>query len=130
LNLSETNISRKIIRMNYKLQLNIQEHNSNLVYNTIIFDAFKVNIVERYYGRVPKLCDVSFRVRTLDDKIIKRKDGNVRIRITGSDLDTYVRLLRVLNSYDYRNHLIKRDEADQDFVHFILRLVIVNYQLN
>ncbi|MCU7613240.1 prevent-host-death protein [Chryseobacterium sp. GMJ5] len=116
--------------MNYKLQLRMQESNPNLVYNTIIFDTFKVNIVERYYGSVPKLCDVSFRVRTLDDVIIKKKDGNVRIRITGEDLDIYVRLLKVLGSYNYRNHLIKRDEADQDFVHFILRMVIMNYQFN
>lgn len=116
--------------MNYKLQLNIKESNPNLTFNTIFFDAFKVNIVERYYGSVPKLCDVIFRVRTLDDVIVKRKDGHVKIRIENDDLEVYKRLLRVLNSYNYRNHLINRSEAEQDFVHFILRLVIMNYSLN
>lgn len=33
--------------MNYKLELNTQEIGSNVVFNNIIFDFFKVNIVER-----------------------------------------------------------------------------------
>jgi hypothetical protein len=119
--------------MNYKLELNTQEHGSKIVFNTIVFDSFKINIVERYMGRMdsnPKLCEVLFKVRTLDDHLIKRKDGNARIRIKGEDFETYQKLSRTLNSYDYRNKLINRKDADQEYVHFILRLVITNYELN
>jgi hypothetical protein len=116
--------------MNYKLQLRTPESSNNLVFNTIYFDAFKVNIVERYFGLMPKSCEVVFKVRTLDDQIIQRKDGNVKIKIKDGDLDIYKRLLKVLESYEYKNHLINRNEAEQDFVHFIVRLVIMNYQLN
>ncbi|PIF46277.1 hypothetical protein CLU96_3302 [Chryseobacterium sp. 52] len=48
-----------------------------MFFNTITFDSFKVNIVERYTGSMnfhPKLCEVLFKVRTLDDGIVKRKD--------------------------------------------------------
>ena len=34
--------------MNYKLELNKQEANPNLIFNNIIFDFLKINIVERY----------------------------------------------------------------------------------
>lgn len=116
--------------MKYQLQLRTPDSHDNLVFNTIIFDAFKVNIVERYYGLVPKSCDVLFKVRTLDDQLIKRKDGHVKIRIKDEDYETYKRLLKVFTTYEYKNKLISRNDAQQDFVHFILRLVILNYDLN
>lgn len=119
--------------MNYKLELNTQKPGSKIVFNTILFDWFKINIVERYMGRMeanPKLCEVLFKVRTLDDEIIKRKDGNLRIRIKGEDFEAYQKLSKILNSYDYRNKLLNRKDADQEYVHFILRLVIANYELN
>ncbi|MDF2553915.1 MAG: prevent-host-death protein [Chryseobacterium sp.] len=123
----------KIRIMNYKLELNTQKPGSKIVFNTIVFDWFKINIVERYMGRMeanPKLCEVLFKVRTLDDDIIKRKDGHLRIRIKGEDFEEYQKLSKVLNSYDYRNKLLNRKDADQEYVHFILRLVIANYELN
>ncbi|RZJ40998.1 MAG: prevent-host-death protein [Chryseobacterium sp.] len=119
--------------MNYKLELNTQEPGSKIVFHTIVFDSFKINVVERYMGRMnsnPKLCEVLFKVRTLDDTLIKRKDGNLRIKIKGEDFDTYQKLSGVLHSYDYRNKLINRKEADQEYVFFILKLVITNYDLN
>ncbi|SHL07598.1 prevent-host-death protein [Chryseobacterium polytrichastri] len=119
--------------MNYKLELNTQEPNSNIVFNTIVFDSFKVNIVARYTGRMnfnPILCEVLFKVRTLDDILVKKRDGNVRIRIKENELETYEKLIKTLTSYDYKNKLIDRKAADQDFVHFILSMVITNYELN
>lgn len=119
--------------MNYTLELNTQEPDSNIVYNTIVFDSFKINIVERYTGRMgsnQKLCEVLFKVRTLDDEIIKRRDGNVRIKIKGDKFETYQALRKVMSSYNYKNRLINRKEVEQDYVHFILSLVIENYQLN
>ncbi|MFC3161574.1 hypothetical protein SAMN05443633_101685 [Chryseobacterium arachidis] len=118
--------------MNYKLELNTQEPNSNIVFNNIIFDSFKVNIVEKYFGKKgfnPKLGEALFKVRTLDDVLVNRKDGHIRLKIKGEDFETYQRLSRVLNSYDYKNKLINRKNADQDYVHFILSLVITNYSL-
>ncbi|MCX8531383.1 prevent-host-death protein [Chryseobacterium luquanense] len=116
--------------MNYKLELRTPDSQPKLIFHAITFDAFKVNIVERYCGVKPLLCDVLFRVRTLDNQIINRKDGHVKIRIKDEDLEIYQRLLKVFKSYDYKNKLISRRDAEQDLVHFILRLVIVNYELN
>ncbi|MDR6404065.1 ribosomal protein S10 [Chryseobacterium ginsenosidimutans] len=78
--------------MNYTLELNTQEHGSNIVFNTIIFDSFKVNIVERYVGLMnanPKLCEALFKVRTLDNELIKTKKGNSRIKIKGKNFEVY-----------------------------------------
>ena len=119
--------------MNYKLELNMQEAGSNIVFNAIIFDSFKINLVERYTGKMnfnPKLCEVIFKVRTLDDTLVQRKDGNSRVKIKDTNFETYQSLSQVLNSYDYKNKLINRKEADQNYVHFILGLVIANYDLN
>ncbi|HIB8182258.1 TPA: prevent-host-death protein [Elizabethkingia anophelis] len=119
--------------MNYKLELNAQGSGSSLVFNNIVFDSFKVNIVERHIGSTRselKFHHVLFKVRTLDDDIVKTKNGNNRIMIKGEDLDIYHKLVMSLTSYEYRNKLIKRKEVDEEYVHFILRLVISNYALN
>lgn len=119
--------------MNYTLELNTQERGSNVVFNTIVFDSFKVNIVERYVGRMgfnPKLGHVLFKVRTLNDDIITTREGHLRTKVKDDNFETYQKLTQVLNSYDYKNKLINRKDAEQDYVHFILGLVIVNYELN
>lgn len=119
--------------MNYKLALNTQEPNSKIVFNTIIFDSFKVNIVERYTGSMksrPILCEVLFKVRTIEDEIIKRNDGNIRVKIKGDQFEVYQNLIKKLDSYEYKNKLINRKDVEQDYVHFILSLVISNYKLN
>ncbi|WP_234300225.1 prevent-host-death protein [Elizabethkingia bruuniana] len=98
-----------------------------------MFDSFKVNIVERHIGSMRselKFHHVLFKVRTLDDAIIKTKNGNNRIMIKGEELVTYERLVKALGSYEYRNKLINRKAVDEDYVHFILSLVISNYTLN
>lgn len=119
--------------MNYKLELNMQEAGSNIVFHNILFDSFKINIVERYIGKMkmnPKLFEALFKVRTLDDQLVLRRDGNSRVKIKGDQFETYQKLSGVLSSYNYKNKLINRKEADQDYVHFILGLVIANYDLN
>lgn len=50
--------------------------------------------------------------------------------IKGEELVIYEKLVKTLGSYEYRNKLINRKQADEDYVHFILRLVILNYDLN
>jgi hypothetical protein len=70
--------------MNYTLELNTQDPGSNVVFNNIVFDSFKVNIVERHTGSMrsrSKLNHVLFKVRTLDNTLIQTKDGNGRIKI-------------------------------------------------
>jgi len=118
--------------MNYALELDVKEAGSNIVFNTIMLDSFKVNIVERYAVKVikkPKLCEVLFKVRTLDDQIIKKKDGNINMYFRDENFVKYQNLKNVLSSYHYRKRLINRKEAEQDFVHFILSLVVLNYEL-
>lgn len=119
--------------MNYTLELNVPGVSSNVVFNTVFLNSFKVNIVERYSAKVsrnPKLCEVLFKVRTLDDKIMEKKDGNLNTYIRGEAFAAYQNLKDVLSSYNYKNRLINRAEAEQDLVHFILSLVISNYELN
>lgn len=119
--------------MHYTLELSTQDHQSNIVFNTIMFGSFKVNIVERYMGKMnfnPKLSHLVFKVRNLDNDLVKTKEGNGRVKIKGDHFETYQKLIKVLNSYDYKNKLINRKDPEQDYVHFILHLVILNYQLN
>jgi len=119
--------------MNYSLELNIQEEGSNIVFNTILLDAFKINIVERYSskpGPKQKLCEVLFKVRTLDDQLIKKKDGNTNTYFRDESFIKYKNLKNIFSSYHYRKKLINRKEAEQDFVHFILTLAVMNYELN
>ncbi len=123
----------KIKLMNYTLELNTQNPGSHVVFNTIVFDSFKVNIVERYSGRMnfnPKLSYALFKVRTLDNNIIKTKNDHTRVKIKGNDFDNYQQITKVLNSYDYKNKLINNEEVNQRYVNFILSLVISNYQLS
>jgi hypothetical protein len=119
--------------MNYKLERQIQRSSSKIIFTNLFFDNFKINCIERYTGRMsnnPKLLEVYVKVRTLDDHFIKRKDGNIRIRLIDEEFTTYERLTRFFSSYSYQNKENERESADQDFVYFILRLVIANYNLN
>jgi len=117
--------------MQYTLELNSHERGSNVVFNTILLNSFKVNIVERYSeNRVGKLQlrEVLFKVRTPDDQIFQKKDGTVNTYIRGDDFSKYQKLTKIFSSLRYRNKLINIKEAEQDFVHFILTFVIVNYE--
>lgn len=119
--------------MQYELELNTQEAGSNVIFNTITLNAFKVNIVERYSeskNNRPKLCEVHFKVRTLENVIIQKKDGNVNQYMRGEEFLKYSNLKNVLNSPYYKRKLMNTKEAEQDFIHFILSLVVLNYELN
>jgi hypothetical protein len=118
--------------MQYSLELNIRERGSNVVFNTILLNSFKVNIVERYSenrsGKL-QLREVLFKVRTLDDQIVEKKDGNVNTYIRGDDFRKYQQLTNVFFSLRYKNKLTSKEKAEQDFVHFILTMVLSNYEL-
>ncbi len=119
--------------MQYTLELDIRNAGSNVVFNNILLNSFKVNIVERYSedraARL-KLREVMFKVRTLDDKIIEKKDGNLNTYIKGDRFSEYQKFKNVLSSFHYRKKLINTKEAEQDLVHFILSMVVSNYDLN
>ncbi len=115
--------------MNYKLELNTQEIGSNVVFNNIIFDFFKVNIVERL-SKNQAASFIIFKVRTLNNEIIKTKKDSGRVKLKGDAFLTYKKLIKVLNSYEYKNKLINRKIAEQNFVDFILSQVVSNYTMN
>ena len=119
--------------MNYKLELNKQEVNPKIVFHNIIFEFFKVNIVERYSNSINSNLSpdfVIFKVRTLNDEIINTKKGNGRVKLKGDTFLIYIKIIKVLSSYEYRNKIINRESAEQKFVNFILGLVVSNYKIN
>ena len=119
--------------MNYKLELNKQGAGPNIIFHNIIFDFFKVNIVERYSKSINSNQSsdfVIFKVRTLNDEIINTKKGNGRVKLKGDTFHTYKEIVKVLNSYEYQNKIINRETAKQKFVDFILGLVVSNYKIN
>ncbi|GGP02635.1 hypothetical protein GCM10010992_07910 [Cloacibacterium rupense] len=115
--------------MNYKIELNMQERGSDLVYNNILFDFFKVNIVERLTKK-KTVSFVIFKVRTLNNELINTKDGHGRVKLKEDAFLKYNQLIKVLNSYEYEKKLINRKNAEQEFVDFILGLVVSNYNMN
>jgi hypothetical protein len=119
--------------MNYKLEINTQDPSSKLVFNTITFESFKINIIERYAGRMnlnPKLIEVFVKVRTLNDQLVKKIDGNSRIHVIGDDLTIYAQLSKDLQSVDIYKELKNKLTFEEDYVYFILKLVLNNYELN
>ena len=70
-----------------------------------------------------------FKIRTIDNNIINTKEGNARFKIKRNHLETYKKLIQILNSYEYKNRLIDRKNAEQKLVDFILTLVISNYTI-
>ena len=66
--------------MNYKLELNKQEVNPTIIFNDIIFDFFKVNIVERYTKSINSNLSPNFILqRSLDNfiSLISFKKGKI-----------------------------------------------------
>jgi hypothetical protein len=119
--------------MNYKLELSTRDLSSPLVFNTITFESFKINIIERYAGRLyidTILVEVFIKVRTLNDQLVKKIDGNTRVRVTGNDLTIYKQLTKALQSDDINKEPKNQLLFEQDYVYFILKLVLNNYELN
>ncbi|SHK66374.1 prevent-host-death protein [Epilithonimonas mollis] len=116
--------------MNFTLEITAPERGSNILFKTIYFNAFKINIIERYSGKGHnKFYHIIIKLRTIDDEIILTKNGAGRMKISESDFESYGRLSKVLNSYEYRNKLMDRKTVDDKFVNFILSKMVNNYQL-
>lgn len=116
--------------MNFTLEINKPEQGSNLGFKTIYFNAFKINIIERYTGKgQTHFYHVVIKLRTIEDKIINTIKGTGRIMLKEADYQTYSRLSKVLSSYEYRNKLINRNKVEDEFVNFILSRMVGQYQL-
>jgi len=66
----------------------------------------------------------------LNDHLVKKIDGNTRVRVTGSDLTIYKQLTKALQSEDINKEPKNQLLFEQDYVYFILKLVLNNYELN
>ena len=100
--------------MNYKLELNKQGAGTNIIFHNIIFDFFKVNIVERYPKSMVLTLSpdfVIFKIRTLNDEIINTKKGNGRAKLKGDTFLTYKEMVKVLNSYEYQSYFPRSSSA-------------------
>ena len=117
--------------MNFKLEINARERGSNLSFKTIYFNAFKINIIERYSGGKghDRFYHIVIKLRTIDDNIIQTKSGAGRIMLSENDFDQYGRMAKVLSSYEYRNKLMDRKIIEDEFVNFILGKMVAHYQL-
>ena len=116
--------------MNFQLELHTQNHGSNIVFNNIIFQGYKVNIIERYKGKMnhkPQLTHVIFKVRTLDDNLLQTIDGHLRVKVKGDELEAYKKKTAVFVLY--KNRRLHTKENEYDYMHFVLSIILANYQL-
>ncbi|WP_262152621.1 prevent-host-death protein [Chryseobacterium foetidum] len=117
--------------MNFRIEHAKDPDNLYLDFTTIILDAFKINIIERYAGKTHnrKLVGVTIKLRTHDNIIIERNDGAGRKFLKGSDLEMYFNLRRILNSYEYKHMLIDRKKAEQEYFYYVLTVVITSFKI-
>jgi len=118
--------------MNFRIEYVKDHDNLYLNFINIILDAFKINIIERYSGIAHnrKLVGVTIKVRSHDNVIIERNDGAGRKFLKESEFETYFNLRRILNSYEYKNKLINREKADQEYFHYVLTVVITSFKIH
>lgn len=114
--------------MNYKLEIIPRERGSKLAFKTILFNAFKINVIERFSGN-GKFYHIIIKLRTSDNEIVNTKDGNGRIKIDEKDFESYGKISKVLDSYEFRNGLTDRKEVEDNYVNYILSKIATRYQL-
>ena len=91
---------------------------------------YKVNIIERYKGKMnykPQLTHVIFKVRTLDDNLLQTIDGHLRVKVKGDELEAYKKKTAVFVLY--KNRRLHTKENEYDYMHFVLSIILANYQL-
>jgi len=115
--------------MNYTLELDAPEQ-SILAFKNIIFDNFKINIIERYSTSKNSRITYShiiIKLRTSDDQIIKTKYGTVSKKLKQEDFQTYARLSKSLEGWKFKNDKIYRSQVEKDFVQYITFIALDNY---
>ena len=116
--------------MNFQLELNTQNSGSNIVFNNIIFQGYKVNIIERYKGKMnykPQLTHVIFKVRTLEDHLLQTSNGHSRVKVKADYLESYKKKTSIL--VPYKNRMLHTKEDKYDYMHFVLTIILSNYHL-
>jgi len=66
--------------MEYKIELDTQDSASHIAFHNIIFKPFKINIIECHQeaeGSRGKILEVIFKIKTLDNLLIRCKKGNM-----------------------------------------------------
>ncbi len=116
--------------MEFRLEIDPLNPKSNLLFKTIYFKAFKINIIERYSGKGFKnIHHIIIKLRSLDDEIIPTISGASRIKVKESFYQHYLKMCQLLSSYEYRNKLIDTKPVEDQFVNFILSQMIGKYEL-
>ncbi len=116
--------------MEFRLEIQHVDRKSKLQFKTIYFKSFKVNIIERYSGAgFQNLHHLIIKLRTVDDTIINTVNGNSRIKVQEAYHPQYLRLAKILASYEYRNKLMDTKMVDDEYVNFILSRMIGQYEL-
>jgi len=117
--------------MNFQLELHTQNYGSNIVFNNIIFQGYKVNIIERYKGKMsykPQLTHVIFKVRTLNEHLLQTVYGHSRVKVKADDLEVYKKKTALL--LPYKNRKLHTKQNEYDYMHFVLTIILSNYHLN
>ena len=115
--------------MNYKLELETPGE-PILAFKNIIFDSFKINVVERFSTSKNSRITYShilIKLRTSDDQIIKTKNGTVSKKLKQEDFKTYGVLSKALTGWKYRNDKEYCQKAEKDFVQYIMFIALDNY---
>ena len=118
--------------MNYTLELDTPEE-SALAFKNIIFDGFKINVIERYSSSRNSRITYShiiIKLTTLDDQIIKTKNETVSKKLKQEDFQTYGRLSQTLSSWKSKNDKIYFKKAENDFVQYIVLMALDNYDFS
>ncbi len=117
--------------MNYTIQLESPE--KALVFKTIIFDTFKINVVERYKNVKsldPVYNHVVIKLRTLDDQIIKTKNDTVSRKLREDEFESYAKVAQKVRPVKNLKSNSVRVLQEQEFVHYILVKVLEHYDLS
>ncbi|WP_312076157.1 prevent-host-death protein [Chryseobacterium sp.] len=117
--------------MQYRLEWRVKSEDPDIIFHNLYFNTFKINIIERYGKNskgYPKLLEVLFKVRTLDDELMMKKDGSGRVRVRHELFARYKEIVKELqfkNKYQRQN----RKVLEQEYIDFLLLIVIKNYNI-
>lgn len=117
--------------MNYALKLESPE--KLLVFKTIIFDTFKINVIERYKNVKslnPVYNHVVIKLRTLDDQIIKTNADTVSKKLTIDEFESYAKVAQKVRPMNNIKSNSVRVSQEKEFVHYVLLKVLEHYDLN
>ncbi|KQT20577.1 hypothetical protein ASG31_17570 [Chryseobacterium sp. Leaf404] len=117
--------------MHYRLEKRLESRDPNVRFNTVYFNTFKINVIERYTNKkaeTKSLCEAKFKVRTLEDKLIFKKNGEVTSYLRNENFIIYKSLLKAIQPQNLNDRLQQNQDREQDYVYFLLKIALENYQ--